>query len=233
MKTTTTPSSTRKLAIEAAAPQPKPQPTPAAVKPAIAPLLSDFQENLAMLIGDMIVHGGRQEHVDQLLDVAIRHQQSQQFGKKMGLKTEASDEPHIYRKLEQWRMALTQSWCLRWSRIPCEGIKVEKTPVNTFADRVEENIREQLWDAFESFLHRGTALEMWLLHEILVIHENRAPIQPSSENFEQPTLPDVFMSVLNDDSRFIKVPKELREATSLYVASLLARDMSERAETRA
>jgi hypothetical protein len=184
-------------------------------KPAVEPKLTQLQEHIFDVLGDMILHGGHTDDVFNVLwNVSVHHQRvrfpqsrnecEEQF--KERIEKRADDQAG------EWQRLLTKSW-------PDPAIVNEAPAPKNVVQRVRATVSDRLQDRFADFMLDATPEEKRLLVEVFT-GRGSLSMRPDIENAEL-ELATAFMEEIGASERYVQVPdEEIKDLVVKYIKLL-------------
>jgi hypothetical protein len=164
--------------------------------PAAMPL-TDFQETVCNLAADLILRGGMDEDVANLLRATIGHSLHLQWPRFDAFKAD-----HIANDLPEWQQRIARHW-------PEKKDPQDALPT-TVTEMLRANLRGKLEELFVRFLAKSRMHELYLMNAVLENFDGNAR-GPDITNAES-VLAEALMSELSSDDSYLKVPSEHIEA---------------------
>jgi hypothetical protein len=189
---------------------------PATVDPQPRPL-TNIQELVCHLAADLVMNGGHESDVTNLLRATIGH--------SLHLWFPESDDWHlgrIKRDLPDWLRRISRHWPAKNKTDPEEELP------KTVSEMARANLRRQLRSHFESFLGGARVQDLYLLDNVLMDFDNGGA-GADADTAESP-LAEAFMLALDSDDTYVKVPSERIEAVEQFLGKLDAEENHEPAE---
>ncbi len=174
--------------------------------------LTDFQLLVCDLAGDIILNGGHQDDVHNLIFAAMGHSYRLRFGMSKG-----SPDEYLGNLHQDWIQKISRHW-------PEERPEPKEEKPKTVSEMVRTHLRDGLRSNFEWFLGSARMHELYLLWAVLQNFEG-VTHGPESERAES-VLALAFAYEIDSDSTYVKVSRDRVKLVEQYVGLL------EAAETR-
>lgn len=179
-------------------PRNKRKATPAPLKPPRT--LTDFQEHVCNCCADLVLNGGDEDDVSNLLRAVIGHSLHLRWPGYDTCHRSAEDVP-------DWRKRLARYWPKK--------IEPDHELPKTVTEMLRANLRGALGDKFTSFLARARMHEIYLLNDVLGNFESEGS-DPLDKNAES-MLARAFLQELRTDYSYLKVPDDHVEAVEEFL----------------
>jgi hypothetical protein len=166
--------------------------------------LTDFQETVCNLAADLILNGGAEEDVANLLRATIGHSLHLQFPE-----FDAWICERVAKDLPGWTKRISHLWPAR-----SEPVESEQLP-NTVTEMLRANLRGRIEEDFATFLAKARMHELHLMHDVLENFENSAGL--SDNDSAESALAEAFMYELDSDDTYVKVPRDRVEAVEQFL----------------
>jgi hypothetical protein len=173
----------------------------------VAPPLTDFQETVCNLAADLILNGGAEANIANLLRATIGHSLSLQFQE-----FDAWHCENIAKVLPDWTKRISRFSPTKSG--PAEPGQLPKT-VN---EMLRANLRGKIEREFAVFLAQARMQELHLMHDVLENFENSAG--GSGNESAESALAEAFIYELDSDDAYVKVPREHVEAVEEFLKKL-------------
>ena len=172
--------------------------------PANAPRpVTDFQEIVCNLCADMILNGGDEVDVSNLLRATIGHSLHLRF-------PEFNACHRAERDLPDWRKRLARYWPKK--------IEPEHELPKTVTEMLRANLRGALENKFTEFLARARMHEIYLLNDVLGNFESEGGAV--DDRVAESMLARAFLEELNTDYSYMKVPDDHVEAVEEFLKQI-------------
>ena len=208
------PKNTANRSRSAAAPKPPtPATSPATAQPTRAAVpgaeLTEFQQLVCNLAGDLIINGGRKPDVENLIKATMSH--SLHLRLPWHKNDEWAEESAIDRDLPDWFQRISRHWP--------EKSKAAKSELpETVSEMIRANLRGDLRMRFEEFLGDARMHELYLLCNVFLSFESRT--RGADNDAAESLLAEAFMYEIASNNRYVEVQREHVEMVEQYVALL-------------
>jgi hypothetical protein len=190
-------------------------------KPAAAPerKLTNFQQIICDLAGDLIFNGGKQVDAEELLHALASHQWNRQFGT---LESWVSGSAQFAEKRqEDWYKLLI-------SGLPAERVEMSHPQPKSFAGHLNLRVQDQVRRSFEDFMSDATPHELMMIRDMLAERNNDVPLLANGEAVEEVPLAAAIDSMLRRyDHTYVRVPDETVKLVRELVATRQQLEKSE------
>jgi hypothetical protein len=158
--------------------------------PVVPQALTDFQETVCNLAADLILNGGAEADVANLLRATIGHSLNLRFPE-----CGCYSEDRIKLDLPEWLKMLSRYWPAKTQR---------KHPLpTTVSEMVRANLRGNLGEKFDEFMSAARMHELYLMLEVLDSFDSITG-GPDDEAAES-VLAEAFMRQIESDHTYVKV----------------------------
>ncbi len=184
--------------------------------------LAPIQQLIADEIADLIVHGGCDAAVSNLL-LAVGSHSVWRWA------TDLFDDPDEQEKVEEivadrggrncegWRVALVAEWARNRNFAPADKIEPK-----TASERIRGRIMDELRDRFETFLTQSTPEEQMILTEVFT-DQKGGTRGLTRDNFDELPLGMAMEYALNKyTGEFLRVPSRFEKQVLQYIDCLRA-----------
>lgn len=179
------------------------------------PFLNGTQENIAELIGDLLIAGGTQGNIETLVDVALSHEAHRLHA--VGSYSQEQNQKLIQRWVNDRRQTAIDDLATARANRPALP-KQDRPEPKTIAERIRAASRESLKRQMADFLWRASAEEVRLLDSILT-HWDPGPFKVNP--YGEIPLADAFCYELGEDETYLRVPNRLAVDVQAYLATLM------------
>jgi hypothetical protein len=187
---------------------PKPQPTKKLN-------LTDFQTFVCDRVSDLLLRGGHEHDMDNVLCGALGHYYRTMFPRKrMGDCVEQEQKrvtEYIDSRIEEWRTPLIQQWPLLKDH--------EETEFKGVMQQVFARWNRELWTQLEEFMVQAGSDDKRLLHEVLE-RWNGGSYRIHDDDYEV-GLANYFAAEASDPHTYFKVPDRISGLVQAYITLLL------------
>jgi hypothetical protein len=177
--------------------------------------LTEFQEHLFNLLGDLALNGGDSDELHRMLYAAMAHDFRRRFARH-GDSREETDRhiaTYISNREEEWIVDLTCSWPKAKER--------ETASPATVTEYLRANVRDALEYRFREFLNEGKPEELRLMDSVLMDWSSSTPAYVGDPDLE---LGNSFERELARGVRWVRVPEDLRDKIVTFVQLLTERE---------
>src|ERR1700676_181778 len=165
--------------------------------------LTDFQEHVCNLCADMILNGGDEDDVSNLLRAVIGH--------GLHLRRPEYNACHrIEQDLTDFRKRLARYWPKK--------IEPEHELPKTVTEMLRANLRGSLERNFGDFVARARMHEIYLLNDVLVNFDSEGSC--IGDESAESMLARAFLRELKTDYSYLKVPDDHVEAVEEFLKTL-------------
>jgi hypothetical protein len=169
--------------------------------------LTDFQETVCNLAADLILNGGAEANIANLLRATIGHSLSLQFPE-----FDAWHCERIAKVLPDWTKRISRFWPTK-----AEPAGPGQLP-NTVTGMLRANLRGKIEEQLATFLAKARMQELHLMHDVLENFENSAG--GSGDESAESALAEAFMYELDSDDTYVKVPRDRVEAVEEFLETI-------------
>lgn len=166
--------------------------------------LTGFQELVADCASDLILRGGHPKDIEAFLTGIIGHDNRRQFGDELR-------PEHMQERITRWRDKLAVDWFQR------QAVKHTEARRMTVTDRIRSSYRSELASKCENFTKSATPEEVFLMNEVLDVHEGSATNTEFEVDKSTINLAEAFAWAMRLRSDFIRVPKKHTALVQQYV----------------
>ena len=186
-------------------------------KTAVAGELAPIQEQVADLVGDILLRGGHPDEVDSIIWSAMTHHwRLFETGGCLPETSKVSERAEAFarREFETWKRRLIKSWPDR------EAQKIEIEP-NTVTEYVRRDVRGALELQFGLFLGNATPEELCFMESVFTDHNCSSTHQIDAGELE---IANSFEREISRGVRWVRVPHKIRDKVVAFVEMLTPED---------
>jgi hypothetical protein len=177
--------------------------------------LTDFQTFVCDRVADLLLRGGHEHDLDNLIYAAAGHHYRTVFPASRMHETAEQEQKRttefIESHIESWRARLMHEW-------PAPEDKKEPEPKGVL-QKIFAGWNWELRNDVEEFMNEAGAVDKRLLHEVLEHWDSRRQLDP--EHDAGATLANCFASEADNPNTYFRVPDRIRDLVEGYVALLL------------
>ena len=198
-------------------------PIRAAAKNATAPRpLAPVQQFIADEIADLLVNGGHNESIENLIWTACHHAAHRWLSNLYGPEETDKIEVHL-KKFAQRDFENHKADLLTAIKQNRRATREERAEPKLAAERIRARVLDILRGHFDSFLVRATPEECWIMRDIMVTHESTTH---GREEFNELPLAGAIEGVIEHSvSTYMRVPECMQKHVQNYIDALKAADV--------
>ena len=170
--------------------------------------LTDFQETVCNLAADLILNGGTEANVSNLLHATPGHSLQLRFQDH-----DSWREDHIERDLPEWQRRISRYWPAK-----ADPVEPEHELPNTVTGMLRANLRGKLEEKFTEFLAKSRMHELYLMCGVLENFEQNSG-GPDNDKAES-ALAEAFAYELASDDTYVKVPRDRVALVEDFLATM-------------